>query len=258
MTAMRLKRYPSPSGGLALGKMGVGATMLNGWKNPYVTDGLVAMWDGEWNAGPGKHDASATTWVDLSENGNNATRVGSAAFGTNYATFDGASYYVSSSGLDFTTALTWEVCGNQAASNYDRDYLAWNIGSSEKRGVDLYNARSVSLLRLKYGKDTAGVAFIGWQYPPISLDDPCTIAFTLGSAIGLHYNGEQKTTSSLLTLYPPEYKRMVIGANLTNTNGRASSQMYGQIHSVRLYNRALTASEIAANYAIDKERFNLP
>ena len=28
MTAMRLKRYPSPSGGFALGKVGVGATML--------------------------------------------------------------------------------------------------------------------------------------------------------------------------------------------------------------------------------------
>ena len=23
------------------------------WTNPYVTDGLVAMWDGEWNAGGG-------------------------------------------------------------------------------------------------------------------------------------------------------------------------------------------------------------
>ena len=28
MTAMRLKRYPSPSGGIALGKMGVGAVLL--------------------------------------------------------------------------------------------------------------------------------------------------------------------------------------------------------------------------------------
>ena len=33
-----------------------------GWVNPYVTDGLVAMWDGEWNAGGGVHDASANEW----------------------------------------------------------------------------------------------------------------------------------------------------------------------------------------------------
>ena len=23
------------------------------WINPYITDGLIAMWDGEWNAGGG-------------------------------------------------------------------------------------------------------------------------------------------------------------------------------------------------------------
>jgi hypothetical protein len=30
------------------------------------------------------------------------------------------------------------------------------------------------------------------------------------------------------------------------------------IHSIRLYSRALTTAEIAANYAIDRERFGLP
>jgi hypothetical protein len=32
----------------------------------------------------------------------------------------------------------------------------------------------------------------------------------------------------------------------------------GRIYCVRLYSRALTADEIAHNYAVDKERFNLP
>ena len=40
-----------------------------GWVNPYVPDGLVAMWDGEWNAGGGVHDPNATVWKDLSGNG---------------------------------------------------------------------------------------------------------------------------------------------------------------------------------------------
>ena len=42
MTAMRLKRYPSPSGGIALGKMGAGATMLKQGKTAkdYVQNGL--------------------------------------------------------------------------------------------------------------------------------------------------------------------------------------------------------------------------
>ena len=35
------------------------------WVNPYVTDGLVAMWDGEWNAGFGIHNPLAATIKDL-------------------------------------------------------------------------------------------------------------------------------------------------------------------------------------------------
>ena len=25
----------------------------NPWKNPYITDGLISMWDGQWNVGGG-------------------------------------------------------------------------------------------------------------------------------------------------------------------------------------------------------------
>ena len=37
--------------------------------NPYITDGLVAMYDGEWNAGLGKHNPIVNVWIDLSGNG---------------------------------------------------------------------------------------------------------------------------------------------------------------------------------------------
>ena len=33
--------------------------------NPYVTRGLIAMWDGEWNSGFFMHDPSSGTWKDL-------------------------------------------------------------------------------------------------------------------------------------------------------------------------------------------------
>ena len=36
----------------------------------YVQDGLIAMWDGIENAGWGVHDPNATTWKDLTGNGN--------------------------------------------------------------------------------------------------------------------------------------------------------------------------------------------
>ena len=39
-----------------------------GWTNPYVTDGLLRMWDGEWNVGGGVHDENAIGWLDLVNN----------------------------------------------------------------------------------------------------------------------------------------------------------------------------------------------
>ena len=33
--------------------------------NPYVTDGLIAMWDAEWNVGYGVHDPESSVWFDL-------------------------------------------------------------------------------------------------------------------------------------------------------------------------------------------------
>ena len=50
----------------AMGAAGASQTSASGWVNPYVTDGLIAMWDGEWNAGGGVHDPEATVWKDLS------------------------------------------------------------------------------------------------------------------------------------------------------------------------------------------------
>ena len=40
--------------------------------------------------------------------------------------------------------------------------------------------------------------------------------------------------------------------------GRSGYTTYQDICCVRIYSRSLTAAEIAANYAIDKARFNLP
>ena len=51
-------------------RSGVGAKGAEGaaetaWENPYVTDGLIAHWDGIWNSGIGLHDPDATVWKDL-------------------------------------------------------------------------------------------------------------------------------------------------------------------------------------------------
>ena len=38
-------------------------------ENPYIQDGLIAMWDGEWNVGLGTHDDKSPEWKNLVEGG---------------------------------------------------------------------------------------------------------------------------------------------------------------------------------------------
>ena len=58
---------------------------------PYVTDGLEAFWDGEWNIGAGMHNSSTATWVDLS--GHKRHMYAPAPlWGENYAYCDGTTF----------------------------------------------------------------------------------------------------------------------------------------------------------------------
>ena len=49
----------------------------------YVTPGLVALYDGIDNAGYGTHDPNATTWADLTGNGNNGTCASALSWNAN-------------------------------------------------------------------------------------------------------------------------------------------------------------------------------
>ena len=63
---------------------------------------------------------------------------------------------------------------------------------------------------------------------------------------GFRVNGEIVTTTN--------NNALGVGAHPMATIDKGS----GNIHSIRLYSRALTDEEVEANYAVDKARFNLP
>ena len=84
----------------------------------YVTSGLVAQWDGIDNAGTGSHDATATTWKDLSGNGHDASRPDGGvipwAGGNSMARPNGDTTDVVKTGditLNVDTAFTFDFCG---------------------------------------------------------------------------------------------------------------------------------------------------
>lgn len=261
MTAMRLKRYPSSSGGFALGKMGVGATLMSAAKTAkdYVQDGLVAMWDGIENAGWGAHDANATVWKDLIGN-LDITLPSADSFADNHLVHvsgnpqssidtricEGANITVesvfkaSSDGVIYT-------CNSQAGSG----------STSNASGFGQYSLRyqaagNPSYARFSQGNGTS-LAYSLYNATPTPIGEVCSLAhavnFDPGSKSYSYLNGILDAISSF-AIGPVAYT--VVGKMRIFTNQACDG------YCLRIYNRALTASEIAANYAIDKERFNLP
>jgi hypothetical protein len=241
MTAMRLKRYPSPSGGIALGKMGVGATMLKQGKTArdYIQDGLVAMWDGIENAGWGVHDANATVWKDLIGSINIAIGGTGISVGPDRVAFRGGAY----SSVDVGSAFKTEevVCAG------------YSIASQGTQPAILSNG--AWKLQFDINKNRAGWGVAG-QYNPMLWSGPGATGVAFNTAISCeeatrkeYFAGSVFYTRSMSGNIPR------YGSMARDSNNRT---MDCDILCVRCYSRALTADEVAHNYTIDKERFNLP
>ena len=236
MTAMNLHRYPSPSGGFALGKMGAGATMLKQGKTArdYVQSGLVAMWDGIENAGWGVHDASATDWTNLVDGSGEATPYG-AAWLDNAMTMD----------------------GNTSVFNI---FDASAVLNSHNFTIEVLVSRSVSYGAVFPGINAADANSL-YVYPWYGSRSG---VYVYGSKVHSYIEGANKRHvvftgdgTNILTYFDGSHD----GTTTQDTAITYTGKMYwrrGIIYAVRVYSRALTADEIAHNYAIDKERFNLP
>ena len=221
--------------------LGVRMTIASGkWNNPYVTDGLVAMWDGEWNAGPGKHDAHATTWKNL-VTGDDDITLNNLTFDVNslVGVMSTASYGTVPSTFD--SVETIEVCFKKNAVDSSTKY-PWCAFLT--RGKGFASTQYFGNIRVTF------LSYSGWTNMPGVTDMSSDIR---------HYTlvGNPSAEYSF-------YKNGALQANATVYgylyNARANSVCYnmaGNIYNIRLYSRALTAAEVAANYAIDQRRFNI-
>lgn len=197
-----------------------------GWKNPYVTDGLVAMWDGEWsNGGDGK-------LIDISGNGYNAT--GNFLFDTASVSFTGRGQ----TDIDFPYSQMAFVEFVVARGTISEQMLL--IGGGNRYNFAFYG----------YGGLCRGSGY------------GSSVAFAereIGAAyFDMVNNRRWKNGSELMTTNHDSigntFSRMMIG----QYNASGSYSFNGRWYSVRIHSRILTADEIAANYTVDKARFNLP
>ena len=220
-----------------------------------VTDGLVLCLDA---ANKDSYPGSGTTWSDLSGNSNNATLV-NATFSNNAIQFDGTNDYLSfdsnstRTNLGISSYFTFDVWINAESHG---DQFGWP-GYAPYWGYTVRTALTDSdtklIAHLRY-QDNAGV----WQdsYNSSSLNKGdigqwVNFVITFDNGLVTHYVNSNKGTSTTLAL---------TGQNPTqNLSYGIVGWFYynGKFSNGKMYNRALTATEIQQNYNATKSRFGL-
>ena len=225
-----------------------------GWQNPYVTDRLVAMWDGEWNAGGGVHDANATMWKDIAV-GTHDIPLSSVVSSFSANSFDyisGRAYMENS--IDVVNAVwdegyTVELIIKELESPLS-DSNAMIFGGDYHR-TGAFFATSDTNIRCCI-RDGSGMT--------LSRSTNVNLSFATSYANGkyLGYLNGARKYSIYRTPYTSSTAATYFGVGSAGGFGWVSRSGKTKFYSIRIYSRALTADEIAANYEIDKARFNLP
>ena len=219
------------------------------WTNPYVTDGLIGLWDGEWNVAGGRHDGSATTWVDISGNNRDAVLSGTYSWGSNYWHVES----VSGHGL-----ATWP------AQNLGTDQtIEFVIDPSATSG---------------YGRIIAEAGYVTSPIVPTGTSYLYMYGYGLdrGAEIGSIIPGFNNTYKHLHQIVHPSggpmyyYIDGVLAWTITTTSdstGTTSGYFANRsdytrgidadYFTMRRYNLVLTCAELVANRNVDVERFGI-
>ena len=227
----------------------------------YVSNGLMCLYDGEYNSEFGK-SKKTKTWYDLSKNNNNATLKNfdfnkTSGWTGNSLLLDGKNDWVSMQKI-YNSNMTVEI--------------ALKI-LNEKDGKKLYVIDNYESGGMGIEKNTSGymlgaVNVDGSYYTALSnnkINNNKKYSLTLqydGSNILYRENDIKYNTYAEGRIKEPiNSTRFVLGVNASGENydNMESSEAFNnfEVYSVRIYNRALTDEEISQNYNVDKERFGI-
>lgn len=212
----------------------------------YVTNGLVV----NLLAAP----SSGTTWTDASGNGNNATIVTAGAGTATYTANYGGGIVLAGAGssgaictpYNLGTAFTVEMWCKPAASSYWS--TLWGNDVYSTKGYWSYWASSASSLTT--GSMTSSQT-VSLSPTPAAINH---YVFTLsGTTYTVYFNG---TSQSLTGTYAaPTGGLSTTGLNFgsrhPNSTGLANTPTdtcTGTYYQMRVYNRALSSSEVTQNY----------
>jgi hypothetical protein len=206
-----------------------------------VTDGLVMYLDaGNTKSYPG----SGTTWTDISRNSNNETLVNSPTFNSangGSIVFDGVDDYAINSNLKYSP-FTYDVYFKGGSGYISRLFgYGWGLYVNTTNQLAVWVDTNTS-----HRSTTTYISYSSNLITNIS------ISFA-NSAFSLYKNGTfLQTVSTPSSSVYSTTTQFCIGADTI-----ASSLFTGNIYTAKMYNRGLSAQEIAQNYNATKTRFGL-
>ena len=229
---------------------------------PYITDGLIAMWDGEWNTGVGIHDDSATVWKDLTGNrshdfilvSGNYVWEDKALFGLERSTGRLGSLNISSLGEVGTVECVVNLGYGHDNVAFQNGVIlegAYNSGTIAVRGVGYASGKCCQIL--------SGVHYVPWFLSPGYNTRAEDRIISFGSTIQsgdtdfCFFNGEASKTYNYNSTWKTS-STIILGAYRI---GDERYPFYGPIYCIRIYSRKLSSEEIAYNFQIDQERFGI-
>jgi len=219
-----------------------------------VTDGLVLYWDA---GNPRSYISGSTSWNDISRSGLNGTLVNGPTFdSTNGGSimFDGSNDYASTdispitSSIQTNNRLTLSAFFKPNFSGQYRDL----VGVNKTTGNNPFTIRLDISNNIFFDISVGGTRWtprFATSYTPNTWYHVCG---TFGDNITKTYlNGQfinQTTTSgSLATFTTGDFGVIYLGY----------ASYSGNVASVQLYNRDLSAQEVRQNYNAHKSRFGL-
>ena len=217
---------------------------------PVVDSSLVLWLDAGQTA---SYSGSGTTWTDLSGKGNNGTLINSPTYINNSFLFNGVDQVctLAASGTIptgasartisiwfYTTTTSWAVDANNL-------FYYGQPSPGKAFGIDMDNFPSMQFYTWGYDL-TFSTTFsqVGWHNISVTYDG--------STAVKIYENGQPTQT-----LTTPVLNTTSSIVYISSAGNAISAYYEGNISEVSIYNRALTADEVAQNYNALKRRYGL-
>lgn len=227
----------------------------------YVTDGLIHQWDAINNTGSG-HNGSATVWkdligsIDLTQQTGGTWKEGALHFEPTAAT-DAHHWKDTTQTSIYSQTMTIEVCISPTGSALNgweesKSAVIANFTSSANSALRRIMLSKSDISVGGYTNGTNQFATTGLT----TLRDIHHIAVTYTTQTGsntVYCNGTLKTKDVQHTFGENKRNFVFVGCSL----GDSKYPYLGDVHSIRVYDKVLTAEEVAQNYAVDVVRFGL-